>query len=46
MRYILFSFAASFFICLASCSAIIKDNAEIEKIADDVIEEIIEDAAK
>lgn len=35
-------------LCLfsASCSLLVKDEAEIEKIADDVVEEIIEDSAK
>jgi len=35
-------------LCLfsASCSLLVKDKAEIEKVADDFVEEIVEDAAK
>ena len=43
MRLILALFYLSISLCLSACSVIAKDNAEIEKIAEDVIEEIAED---
>lgn len=46
MRYILPLLLASFAIYSVSCSVISKDKAEIEKIADDVVEEIVEDVTK
>jgi hypothetical protein len=46
MYYILVSLLAFLAIYSVSCSVISKDKAEIEKIADDVVEEIIEDSAK
>jgi hypothetical protein len=46
MHYILALLLASFAIYSVSCSVISKDEAEIEKIAEDVVEEIVEDLAK
>ena len=43
MRYTLVLLLLSASCCLFSCSVISKDKVEIEKIADDVIEEIIDD---
>jgi hypothetical protein len=43
MRYILL-LLASLAICLASCAVMLKDKAEIEKISEDIIEEIAEDS--
>jgi hypothetical protein len=45
MKYLLVSLllSASFYLC--SCSVISKDKAEIEKVAEDLAVEIVEDAA-
>lgn len=43
MYYISMLLAAWAVFCLVSCSAMLKDKAEIEQIADDILEEIAED---
>jgi hypothetical protein len=43
MRFILVSALVLAAFCLGACSVMLKDKVEIEKIAEDIIEEIAED---